>query len=301
MKPKLIYLIPFSVLLTCLIFFCACKNRDNELSEYKPEYVPDTARTRLMLGMPGFSFYGTFDTLTRYFNSNIPGVNLRLVAENDITAFNNNIAKGEFDISILNVNIAMKYDSIYEIAGRPVPLEGNGLYGVIITRKDSSLKEVFQLKGKNICFPDPNAIAGTILPMMYLQKNGLNVKHEITKRFVASMESSIMNVYLGKCSAGSSYSIAWEMFKKNRPDIAEELTVSWRTEEMITSALILKKSMAPELKKKVKDLFFSLHKNEIGRNILRYSFLLKYEKASPEDYKSVMNLLKEYENILLTK
>ncbi len=91
------------------------------------------------------------------------------------------------------------------------------------------------------------------------------------------------------------------MFKKSRPDIAEELTVSWRTEEMLTAALILKKSMAPKLKNKVKDLFFSLHKNEIGRNILRHSFLLKYEKASPEDYKSVMNLLKEYENILLTK
>lgn len=297
-KSKPFFLIPSAILLTVLVLFCACKNRDNKIVDYKPEYVPDTAKARLMLGLPGFSYYGAFDSLTGYFNNNITGARLRLVAENDITAFNNNIASGKFDISILNVNIAIQYDSIYEIAGRPVPMEGNGLYGVIITRKDSSLKEISQLKGKSICFPDPNAIAGTILPIMYLQKNGIDVNHEITKQFVASMESSIMNVYLGKCSAGSSFSLAWEMFRKNRPDIADKLTVSWRTEEMLTSALILKKSMAPELKKKVKELFFSLHTTEMGRSILGHSLLLKYEKASPEDYKSVMLLLKEYEKIL---
>ena len=298
MKPKPLSLFPFAIFLTFLILFCACKNRDNQIADYKPEYVPDTARTRLMLGLPGFSFYGSYDSIIRYFNNNITEASLRLVAENDITAFNDKIAKGVFDISILNVNIAMKYDSIYEIAGRPVPMDGKGLYGVIITRKDSSLKEVSQLKGKSVCFPDPNAIAGTILPMIYLQKNGIDVKHEITRRFVASMESSIMNVYLGKCSAGSSLSLVWEMFKKTRPDLADKLTVSWRTEEMPTSALILKKSMAPELKKKIKDLFLSLHTNEMGRNILGHSLLLKYEKASADDYRSVMNLLKEYEKIL---
>lgn len=298
MKPKPRSLLPIALLLVFLVLLCACRNTNNETADYKPEYVPDTAKTRLMLGLPGLSYYGAFDSLARYFNYNIPGANLRLVAENDITAFNNRVAKGEFDISILNVNIAMKYDSVYEIAGRPVPTEGNGLYGVIITRKDSSLKEVSQLKGKSICFPDPNAIAGTILPMMYLQKNGIDVKHEITKRFVASMESSIMNVYLGKCSAGSSFSLAWEIFKKSRPDIADKLTVSWRTEEMLTSALILKRNMAPDLKEKIKDLFFSLHTTETGRNVLSHSLLLKYEKASPDDYKSVMNLLKDYEKIL---
>lgn len=285
-------------MLAFLALFCACKNRDNKIADYKPEYVPDTAKTRLMLGLPGFSFYGTYDSIIRYFNSNITEASLRLVAENDIAAFNNNIASGKFDISILNVNIAIQYDSIYEIAGRPVPLDSSGLYGVIITRKDSSFKDISQLKGKSICFPDPNAIAGTILPMMYLQKNGIDVKHEITRKFVASMESSIMNVYLGKCSAGSSLSLVWEIFKKTRPDLADKLTVSWRTEEMLTSALILKKSMAPELKKKIKDLFLSLHTTEKGRNILRHSLLLKYEKASPGDYKSVMSLLREYEKIL---
>lgn len=298
MKPKPLFLFPFAFLLAFLALFCACKNRDNKIADYKPEYVPDTAKTRLMLGLPGFSFYGTYDSIIRYFNSNITEASLRLVAENDIAAFNNNIASGKFDISILNVNIAIQYDSIYEIAGRPVPLDSSGLYGVIITRKDSSFKDISQLKGKSICFPDPNAIAGTILPMMYLQKNGIDVKHEITRKFVASMESSIMNVYLGKCSAGSSLSLVWEIFKKTRPDLADKLTVSWRTEEMLTSALILKKSMAPELKKKIKDLFLSLHTTEKGRNILKHSLLLKYEKASPGDYKSVMSLLREYEKIL---
>lgn len=298
MKSKPLFLLAFAILPAVLAMFCACKNRDIEISDYKPEYIPDTAKTRLMLGLPGFSFYGTYDSIVRYFNSNITEASLRLVAENDIAAFNNNISSGKFDISILNVNIAMQYDSIYEIAGRPVPLDSSGLYGVIITRKDSSFKDVSQLRGKSICFPDPNAIAGTILPMMYLQKNGIDVKHEINRKFVASMESSIMNVYLGKCSAGSSLSLVWEIFKKTRPDLAEKLTVSWRTEEMLTSALILKKSMTPELKKRVKELFLSLHTTEMGRSILRHSLLLKYEKASPGDYKPVMNLLKDYERIL---
>lgn len=126
-KPKPLFLIPSVILLTVLVLFRACKNRDNKMADYKPEYVPDTAKARLMLGLPGFSYYGAFDSLTGYFNNNIPGVRLRLVAENDITEFNSSIARGEFDISILNVNIAIKYDSIYEIAGRPVPMEGNGL------------------------------------------------------------------------------------------------------------------------------------------------------------------------------
>ncbi len=295
MKSRLLFFSLYAFLLAVIALFCACTNRDNGISGYKPEYVPDTAKTRLVLGLPGFSFYGTYDSITRYFNNNITEASLRLVAENNITAFNNSIAKGELDISVLNVNIAMKYDSIYEIAGRPVPVDRNGLYGVIITRKDSSFKNVSQLKGKSICFPDSNAIAGTILPMMYLQKNGIDLRKDVTKRFVASMESSIMNVYLGRCSAGSSLSLVWEMFKKTRPDLADKLTVSWRTEEMLTSALILKRSMKPELKEKVKDLFFSLHSTETGRNILKHSLLSKYEKASPEDYRSLMNLLKEYE------
>lgn len=77
--------------------------------------------------------------------------------------------------------------------------------GIILVRKDSGIKSVKDLVGKNISYPAPTALAATMMPQWYLHIHGINIHTDITNSYVGSQESSIMNVFLGKSAAGATW------------------------------------------------------------------------------------------------
>ena len=167
--------------------------------------------------------------------------------------------------------------------------------GIILVRKDSGINEVKDLLGKVVSYPAPTALAATMMPQWYLQEHGLSVKDDITNSYVGSQESSIMNVYLGKSAAASTWPPPWRAFIKERPEIAEHVMIKWETKPLLNNSLVVREDVPVELVQRVKEIILNLHTHSQGRKILSAMELSRYESAQDGTYEPVQEFLENFE------
>ena len=82
----------------------------------------------------------------------------------------------------------------------------NGYHGVVITRKDSSIHNIEDAKGKIFAFTDPNSTSGTLVPTVYFVKE---LKIDPEKYFSkviysGNHEASTLAVKAGKVDLAST-------------------------------------------------------------------------------------------------
>ena len=97
------------------------------------------------------------------------GVNLKLIVYDSREKFEGDFLSGQPDFSFGN--------PLYAVMGYQrhgyVPLIRDGVHklkGIIVVRKDSKIEIVADLVGKTIAFPDPNALAASLLPRTILSE-----------------------------------------------------------------------------------------------------------------------------------
>lgn len=75
-------------------------------------------------------------------------------------------------------------------------------YGCIIVRDDSDIKDLDDLKGKTILFGAKANAAKFLAPYIFLKKNGIDVKKDLTYEFGGMCPNNAMSVFLGEYDAG---------------------------------------------------------------------------------------------------
>lgn len=116
------------------------------------------------------------------------GVEFQFATATDIPTFEKRLMDGVYDFAYMNpyhftfFNEHKGYQALAHRADKKIQ-------GLLVTRKDSVITELSQLKGKEVAFPSPAAFAASLVPRGELAKMGIN----ITPRYVSSHDS----VYLG--------------------------------------------------------------------------------------------------------
>lgn len=136
------------------------------------------------------------------------------------------------------------------------------------------------------------------MPLYFLAQNGLNVRSDLRIMNVASFETVFMNVYLGKCSAGTAWLESWDSFAKLRPDIGSKLEVRWQTDPLPNVAILVRDDVDPEVKKALIQLFIDLPKSNEGKKLLQKIGYDGFEKADSTNYTSIKDFLRVYEKTI---
>jgi len=293
----------FSKLIQILLFtpvflLGACDNSSKPA--YQPEFsaTPSPSVKEYIFGIHPqrnpIKLHAVFSPLVNYLNTRVQGANFVFEASRNFSTFDQNLAERHYDFVLPNPYGTIKgIDNGYRVFGKMG--NENDLRGLIVVRRDSTIKTVADLKGKSLSFPAPTALAATLLPKYFLHTHGLNVNKDIKSIYVGSMESSLMNVYQGNVAAGTAYPPAWRDFRKNQPQVAAELKVMWETEPMPDNSLMARDDMPRELVERVAQALFGMHNNEQGRAILARMDLSLFKPAVNEDYQSVRTFIKKYE------
>jgi phosphonate transport system substrate-binding protein len=82
----------------------------------------------------------------------------------------------------------------FRVIARPV---GTGIHGQIVVPKDSAIKSLQELNGKEVAFASPDAFAAYWLPMDALLKNKVNVKVV----FTSNQEAGLAQLKVGSVAA----------------------------------------------------------------------------------------------------
>jgi phosphonate transport system substrate-binding protein len=297
MKAKSFFLLHFDIglLMLLLMVFSACRPKTNH---YEPTYMKDsTEKKTLLYGVPTQAFYEMHIAFVKYLNERLPKAHIQIVASPSFSAYISKMNKGFFDLA--DANGIMTFDikpSTYSLTGESVGEEPNA--GAILVNKDSLINNFSDLKGKLIASPGSPALPGHMLQMVYLFKKGLNVNKDVRLKYLESFESVILNVYLGKCSAGFVSMIGWHSFLKQRPEIASRVALKWITPATQGNTLLIRKNVNEETASQLRQMILTMHTNHEGRKALADLGYVKFLPADTNTYRPLKDFLKEYRELI---
>lgn len=230
--------------------------------------------------------FEVYAPLIDLFNAAIPDVTFVLEASRNYDEFDKKLYAGHFDFALPNpyqtVN-ALKYG--YHVFAKMG--DDYNFRGIILIRKDSEIKQITDLKGKAIAYPAPTALAATLMPQYYLHLNGIDINKDVENRYVGSQESSIMNVLNNNVAAAATWPIPWQTFSEKNPQLANQLEIKWRTEQLINNSWMASENMPPELIAQVRGILLNLAQSEQGRTILASIPISTFEAANDATYEPV--------------
>lgn len=155
--------------------------------------------------LSAIELYGMFNPLADYL-SRETGEKVSLVIARDFEAFKEAVRAGQLDFAFANslIYVQLKKDiNLEPLALSSEPMSGTRFRGIIITRKDSAITNLQDLKGKKLIFVDKDSAAGYIFQMLLLSKAGFDVhKDFVTLPFAKKHDNVTMAVFSKAADAG---------------------------------------------------------------------------------------------------
>lgn len=238
-----------------------------------------------------------FGPIVDYINVRLKNAKLKIEASNSYDEYNEKIKTKRIDFLLPNpyqTMMAKKYG--YHVIAKMG--DDHIFAGIGLVRKDSNIQSIRNLKNKKISFPAPTALAAAMMPQLYLQKHGLNLKNkEAEMKYVGSQESSILAVFHNEVDVGVTWQMAWDSFANDNPEIQNKLMILFKTEPLINNSFMAKQDLDKHLIEEIKTIITNMHNDETGKKILENIKLSKFELANDQTYQIVDKFLKEYESI----
>jgi phosphonate transport system substrate-binding protein len=143
-----------------------------------------------------------FAPLTEYLTKET-GEKVSLVIPKDFDAFKTLVTSGQVDMAFANsiVYIQLKKDvNIDPLALSAEKKAGTKFRGIIITRKDSGIEKIEDLKGKKLIFVDEDSAGGYIFQMLLLNKAGFDVQKDFIRLPFAKKHDNVTMAIFNKAA-----------------------------------------------------------------------------------------------------
>lgn len=188
------------------------------------------------------------------------GYKSRVIIVKDYDALSKSIKKDVIDLGWFSpfayVN-AHKNAGIIPIATPKV--NGKASYrGYIITRKDSNIKNLQDLRNKSFGYVDKSSASGYLYAKHMLKSNNLDPEKIFSKiYFMGSHDNVIKAVLSGEIDAGATYNEALDNAKLSGLKV-EDIVIIEETEDIPKDAIAANPRMSEELMTKIKEAFIKV-------------------------------------------
>jgi phosphonate transport system substrate-binding protein len=155
--------------------------------------------------------------------------------------------------------------------------------GIIVTRKDSALRDISELEGKHLAFPSPAAFAASILPQGELKRRNINY----IPRYVSSHDSVYRTVAKGLFPAGGG---VVRTFMAVEPEIREQLQIFWKTPGYTPHAIAAHPRVSRELFNRIQQVLIGMEKTPEGQRLLEPLKIKGWHSANDSDWDDVRKM-----------
>lgn len=224
-----------------------------------------------------------YGPILAYINQQIPAAHFRLEASRNYDEFDKKLYSGHFDFAMPNpyeTVLSLKHG--YRVFGKMG--DDSVFRGIILVRRDSTIKQVSDLKGKKVSYPAKSALAATMMPQYYLHTHGIDVNRDVENVYVGSQESSILNVLRGHVAAGATWPVPWTAFQQEHPEQARQLMVKWQTDTLPNVGWVARHDVPPALVEKFGNALFHLQDSAAGQKLLAQLPISHFEPADDATY-----------------
>lgn len=164
-------------------------------------------------------------------------------------------------------------------------------YSLLISRKETPNLTISALRGKKLALVDPDSTSGALIPR---QAFVLETKIPIERYFgqinySGSHDQSLTNVISRQADAAFISSTTLNAFNKQARENANKLQVLWRSKPIPRDPFVLRDSLCPDIKKKIKDVFLS-NNGAANQELMKRLFITRFIAVTDVDYKILHDL-----------
>jgi len=180
----------------------------------------------------------------------------------------------------------------YEVIAKNEEINSSSMAGVILTRKDSGINSLQDLKGKRIIFGGGKmALMSYIIPTYLLRQAGLN-KGDYTEEFALNPPNVALSVFFRRAVAGGSGDLVFDM-----PFVREKINVS-KMKYLATSmpvpqlAWAVRGDVPEELRARLQKILVNVKSSPDSATIFKAASLTNLITASDKEYDTIRELIK---------
>ena len=156
-----------------------------------------------------------------------------------------------------------------------------------ITRKDSGIASLADLKGKTFSFGSVSSTSGHLMPRYFLLQNGILPERDFKNvAFSGAHDATVLWVESGKVDAGALNEAVWDKLVQTKKVDTGKVIVIWTTPPYVDYVWTVRGDLDPHLVGKIAEAFTRLsYSNPEHRKLLDLQRTKRYVRVKPEDFK----------------
>lgn len=179
-------------------------------------YGRNTVKVAILPLYSAITLFDRFDPLMRYLTKRT-GYEFKLVIPRDFEDFFDIIKRGQAEFSYSNPYIYIQLTDgghLSAFATTVMRSSGDNFRGIIITHRDSAIRTIDDLKGRDVMVVSYKSAGGFLAQKLFLQGQGINVFKDLKLREGKRQEEVILNVYRKAVDAGFVRESALDVLKE---------------------------------------------------------------------------------------
>lgn len=161
-------------------------------------------------------------------------------------------------------------------------------HSIIVTRKDSAVRSLHDLKGKSFSFTDLKSTSGYLFPMAQLKKTGVFLSDFSEAKFLKRHANSLYAVYKGHVDAGATSYTAVDKIDINM----DEIRILWKSEPIYRGPWIARKGLPEGQFKKIQQAMLKISESEKSEEVFEGLTTKGFVKGEDSDYDNVREVIK---------
>jgi phosphonate transport system substrate-binding protein len=296
-------------LIVALAFCAGCGTPQTPPPTPPPTPVPGAVRTGspygdtiLKLGRIPFTnateMVKKHEALLKHLTQELGVKETRLVLASDYQGIFDKLVKGEIDIAWLASlsSVDARGNPKVQMLVKPKRFGTTSYRGIIITRSDSGIRKVTDLKGKRFAWVEKESASGYIFPKAMLKQAGVDPEKDFAEvNFLNKHDAVVLNVLLGKFDAGACYDDARNTLREKEK--INELTILATTQDISNEPIVCRNDLPEDLITKIRQAFLRLDTSTSeGRTVLKdLTDVEGFVPASDDDYQYIAEMLRVLE------
>jgi phosphonate transport system substrate-binding protein len=178
------------------------------------------------------------------------GVKLKLRIDKSIPAFESKLENEAYDFSYMNpYHYSLFHEKGYEAIAKA---KDKKIQGIFVTKIDSDINSLEDLKGMKVAFPSPNAFAATLLTEAALKAADI----EFDSNYVQSHDSVYGSVNNGQYVTGGGIKRTFNVFISENPD--HNMKILWQSRKFTPHAFTHHRRVPKEVVMKITNALLSM-------------------------------------------
>ena len=262
--------------------YSACLGAQVSTKVYTFDVVPQ---------FPAAKIYTTWSPLLQRIGQDA-GLCFELRVSASIPEFEQRFLKGESDFTFLNpCHAVLAYQ---KKKYQPLLADAQDLLtGILVVRSDSPIKNLNDLKGKNVSFPAPNSFAASLLIRAELAKQ----KIDINPVFVKTHSNVYRSVINKDALAGGGVN---NTLDNEAPEVRQQLRVLYETPAYTPHPIATHPSVTSEVRERFLKAMVKLSQDEEGQKLLDGINLNKPQAVNYAKHYKVLESLQLEKFLVLT-